>query len=68
MSEVCYVFSGERGWWGKNGQWTSQVREAAPFQRDHAITFCKNHRSQWDAPLGVVPVREEDVTELLVTR
>lgn len=65
--EDYLVFSGERGFWGSHGQWTSQYKDAATFTRDHAITFCKKHRSAADA-LGAVPVREADILELMMTK
>lgn len=56
-----YLVFGGNGFWGKNSQWVSEVKDAKLFTLDQAVEFCKKrYNSRVEGPLPALPVLEAD--------
>lgn len=60
-----YIYS-EKGWWGKSSSFTSAVEQAKVFTRYEAIAFCRARMNKELGAMGFVPVRQDDVEEVVL--
>lgn len=61
------VYSGERGFWGKQAQWTSKLEEAQTFDLGKAIDFCRRRKgtSAMDGAISALPVHYDNAAAVL---
>jgi hypothetical protein len=52
---LYYIFTAN-GWWGRGGQFTSDVTQAQTFTEAEAITFCRGRHNKITQDLTAVPV------------
>lgn len=65
MNYTHYVWSIKlSAWWGRGSAYTSDMKQAKPYTHAEAIEFCRKHVAL-DGGLAAVPVRIEDIEELL---
>ncbi len=62
MGQTYLVYTAN-GWWGKAGNYVSEIKDAKPFTQSEAILFCK---TRYNPHTGVVavPVAEDDVVRI----
>ena len=63
MSEIYLLYSPRmQGWFTKMSTYSSDLKDARPFDRDEAIAMCKKQKSQ--GGYNMIPVRQEDMEEI----
>jgi len=61
------IYSGERGFWSKSGQWTSKLSEARAMPRADAVAFCRKRRgaSAMDTAISALPIPFDVASEVI---
>ena len=63
--ETWVVFAGERGFWSKSGQYTTDLDKAKPFTYLDAVAFCKRRKSSETGASDALPVSLTVAKEVL---
>lgn len=59
MTDIYYLASLKlQGWFSKTSQFTSDISQAKPLSREHALEQCRRYKS---AAHILIPVRAEDM-------
>ena len=65
-SGPVYIYFGDRGWWGKGGGYTSDIKQAQAMSYESAIKFCQSrYNSHIDNGVVCVPVHQNDVDRIM---
>lgn len=64
MTQECYIFFGERGYWAKAGGYTTVLKDAKIMPFTEGVAFCKKRYSTHDGAIAAVPVAVEVIQEI----
>ena len=67
MGTLYVIYSGERGFWSRSGQWTSKLDEAKQYTSADAVAFCRKRKgsSAMDTAISTLPVELDVAREVL---
>lgn len=62
----AYIYFGDRGWWGKGGGYTSDLKQAQSMGLEQAVKFCQSrYNPNLNDGLICAPVRVSDVDQIV---
>lgn len=67
MSPTFVIYSGERGFWSRSGQWTTKLEEAKQLSEADAVAFCKRRKGSgaMDTAISALPVPSDIALEVI---